>query len=94
MTFIQYVFCYYVYTGTQSHLGSDFVRCAPAEAYGEDDPPCSENTVIYLFTCMQYLVCCLCFSKGKPFRKEFYTNPFFLVSVVAMLVYQCHLIVN
>ena len=41
---------------------------------------------------MQYLVCCLCLSIGKPFRKEFYYNPFYLFSVVFMMVYQIYTI--
>lgn len=41
---------------------------------------------------MQYIVCCLCFSIAKPFRKPIWTNPLFLVSVIAMAVFQLYLI--
>ena len=40
----------------------------------ETDPPCTQNTVLYLLSCMQLLTCCLCLSIGKPFRKPFYSN--------------------
>ena len=60
----------------------------------DDDPPCSDNSVLYLFTCMQYITCCLCFSISKPFRKPIWTNPLYLGSVVFMVVYQSYLIVG
>lgn len=43
---------------------------------------------------MQYLICCLCLSIGRPFRQAFYTNPFYLVSVIVMMVYQIYVILH
>ena len=90
LTTIQFSFQYYIYLGIKSHLGDEYVRCKPAESYLDDDPPCSDNTVIFMFTCMQYLTCCLCLSIGKPFRMPFYTNPLYLLSAISMAVYQTY----
>lgn len=35
---------------------------------------CWENTVVFLTSCFQYLALGLVYSKGRPFRKPFYTN--------------------
>ncbi|EAR98777.2 E1-E2 ATPase family protein (macronuclear) [Tetrahymena thermophila SB210] len=50
-----------------------------------DDPSnrknCYESTVLFLFVNFQYISTCIAFSIGKPFKKEFYTNLFFSVSL-------------
>ena len=83
-----------MYADLQSRLGTNYVVCVPSKDNVADDPPCSDNTVLYLFSSMQYLVTCLCLSMGKPFRKAFYYNPYFLVSVVIMIVYQIYSIIR
>lgn len=81
-----------MYADVEARMGAGYVVCVPAERVVDDDPPCSDNTVMYLFTCMQYSMCCLCLSIGKPFRKPFYSNPFYLVSIVLMTAYQTYVI--
>jgi magnesium-transporting ATPase (P-type) len=84
---IQWGFQTYMFKSAKDSLGDDFVACTLNEEELEDPPPCSEQTVVYLISWMQYLYCCLCFSISKPFRKAMYTNPLFLVSVILMLAY-------
>lgn len=71
----------------------DYVKCVPADNFDDDDPPCSYNTMLFELTSMQYVVCCLCFSISKPFRKPIWTNKLFLFSVVIMLIYQVYIII-
>jgi len=60
----------------------------PALDLLDDDPPCTQNSVLYLLSCMQYLTCCLALSISKPFRKPITTNYYFFISVLMMLSYQ------
>ena len=84
-----------MWTTTQEKLGDDvYQKCVSSEELEDDDPPCSDNSVLYLFTCMQYITCCLCFSISKPFRKPIWTNPLYLGSVIFMVVYQSYLILG
>lgn len=43
----------------------------------DNQPPCYENTSMYLVSLYQYCTVALAFLVGKPFRKSFYTNYFF-----------------
>ena len=70
---------------------SDFVEFYEV-GYDEDDPPCTINTYLYLLSCQQYVIACICFSISKPFRRPVYTNPFYLVSLLALIIYQTLLI--
>jgi len=45
-----------------------------------------EDTVIFMVSNFQYISTCLAFSKGKPFRKSFYTNLLYTVSVAILIV--------
>ena len=56
------------------------------------DPPCTQNTCIYVYSCMQYVICCMCFSISKPFRKSVHTNPIFLACLMFLMVYQTYLL--
>lgn len=76
----------------EAQLGDDYKKCIAAKELDDDIPICSDNTILYLFTCMQYITCCLCFSISKPFRRPIYTNPLFLISVIIMTTYQIYLI--
>ena len=69
-------------------LGDLFVECIPAESLLDNDPPCTANTVLYLVSSMQYLICCLALSTSKPFRKSIFTNKLFAFSALLMLAYQ------
>ena len=81
-----------MYADVKYWMGSEYVTCEVSESAVDEDPPCSMNTMLFVFSVMQYLICCLCLSIGKPFRRPFYTNPFFLVSVTVMVVYQMYII--
>ena len=70
----------------------NYTKCVPAEDVEDDDPPCSYNSMLYELTCMQYIICCLCFSISKPFRKPVWTNPLYFVSVTLMAAYGIYLI--
>jgi len=76
---------------TQPKLGDNYIECVLSPDFLTDDPPCSDNSALYLISCMQYITTCLCFSISKPFRKPIYTNPVYLVSVVLMIVLQVYL---
>lgn len=65
--------------------------CKQSATVIDDDPPCSDNTALYLVSCQQYLTCCLTFSIAKPFRKPIWRNPLFFVSAFAMFGYQTYL---
>ena len=45
-----------------------------------------EDTVLFILTNFQYLVTCCAFLVAYPFRKPFYTNPLFMVSVIVIFV--------
>eukprot|EP00771_Trimastix_marina_P002919 gnl/Trimastix_PCT/4093.p1 GENE.gnl/Trimastix_PCT/4093~~gnl/Trimastix_PCT/4093.p1 ORF type:complete len:1496 (-),score=347.32 gnl/Trimastix_PCT/4093:114-4601(-) len=45
---------------------------------------CYENTTLFLFTSLQYIWIVYVLSISKPFRKPFYTNYLFLLSLVAL----------
>ena len=89
---IQFSFQIYMYLDVHNRTGRGYVKCVQAKDVEADDPPCSDNTVMYLFTTMQYTTTCLCFSISKPFRKPIYSNPLYFVSVILMLAYQSWLI--
>jgi len=76
-----------VYIKTEEKLGDSFVKCTIAKNVVDDDPPCSSNTALYVFSIQQYLICCLTYSIAKPFRKPIYKNPLFSVSVIVMVSY-------
>ena len=45
-----------------------------------------EDTALFILTNFQYLVTCCAFLVAYPFRKPFYTNPLFMVSVVSIFI--------
>jgi len=47
---------------------------------------CAENTTIYLLTIFQYTMTAWVFLEGKPFKKPFYMNFWFTISLVVILV--------
>ena len=48
---------------------------------------CWETTVIFIVSSYQYLILAAVFSKGRPFRKPFYTNRPFLLSLVGLTLF-------
>lgn len=84
---IQFVFQYWVFVQTKERSGDSYIKCKPIESVIKDDPPCSSNTALYVFSCQQYLICCLAFSIAKPFRKPIYSNPLFFISISVLLIY-------
>ena len=48
---------------------------------------CWETTVIFTVSSFQYLILATVFSKGRPFRKPFYTNRPFLASIIILTVF-------
>ena len=94
MAGIQATFTFYVQDSAEARLGPSYIKCVPAATLLDDDPPCSANTVLYLFTSIQYITTCLVFSVSKPFRKHIWTNPAFLFSVIIISAYQVFLILS
>ncbi|KAL4505178.1 hypothetical protein ABPG72_016245 [Tetrahymena utriculariae] len=47
---------------------------------------CYESTVFFFFTNFQYISTCIAFSISKPFKKEFYTNIWFTISLVLIIL--------
>lgn len=66
--------------------------CELRTSVGGEYKECTINSVVYLYSAMQYIVVCLCYSISKPFRKPIWTNPFYLVSVIIMSVYNIYLL--
>ncbi|KIY53967.1 Ca-transporting ATPase [Fistulina hepatica ATCC 64428] len=44
-----------------------------------------ENTVLFLISCFQYVVCAAVFSIGPPFRKSMWTNGWLMASMIVLL---------
>lgn len=47
---------------------------------------CFENTTLFIFGNFQYLALAIAYSHGKPFRKPFYTNFYFIGSVIFLFI--------
>lgn len=75
------------YWFVKSMVGDTYIQCK-VKAFDEEDTPCTINSLLYLVSCEQYVITCMCFSVSKPFRKAIWTNPLYLVSLLAMIVYQ------
>ena len=50
-----------------------------------DSPACHEGSVLFMIANFQYLVTCIAFSVGEPFRKAWWTNKPFFISVILIL---------
>jgi cation-transporting ATPase 13A2 len=48
---------------------------------------CWETTVIFIVSSFQYLILAAVFSKGRPYRKPFYTNIPFLIALVFLTIF-------
>lgn len=74
----------------RAHSTSDadkFVVCVQSEDLGGDDPPCTINTAIYLLSSQQYVISCVSYSVGWPWRKPISSNPLFAISLAGLIVY-------
>ncbi|EGR27385.1 hypothetical protein IMG5_196550, partial [Ichthyophthirius multifiliis] len=47
---------------------------------------CYESSILFYTNNFQYIISCLAFSIGKPFKKPFYTNKYFTGSLIAILI--------
>ncbi|KAK2711282.1 polyamine-transporting ATPase 13A2-like [Artemia franciscana] len=57
----------------------------PVDAEGPDPVvTCWETTVIFCLSIFQYISLACAFSYGKPFRKPFYTNRLFMISLLSL----------
>jgi magnesium-transporting ATPase (P-type) len=52
-----------------------------------------ENNALFLFSNIMYIMTLLAFSISKPWRKEFFTNPFFMGVLLFVLTYSLVMIV-
>ena len=52
-----------------------------------------ENNILFLFTNIMYFATFLAFSISKPWRKDFWTNPLFMLVLALCLVYSIVIIV-
>jgi cation-transporting P-type ATPase 13A2 len=48
-----------------------------------NDYPCHENYAIFCVSTFQYIFLAVAFSKGKPYRKPFFSNVFFVLVLLA-----------
>lgn len=56
-------------------------------AQGFDIPlPTYEDTVLFIISNFQYLVCCVAFSISKPYRRPLYTNRPYLISLLVLFI--------
>ena len=51
-----------------------------------------EDTVLFLVANFQIVICCIAFSKSKPFRKPIYTNPLFFASIILVLIFDTYML--
>ena len=54
---------------------------------------CAETTTIFLISSFQYLVLAAAFSRGPPYRKAFYTNIPFAISLIVLAGFTCLLVI-
>jgi cation-transporting ATPase 13A3/4/5 len=54
--------------------------------------PIIENTVFFLLSNFQYLIACLVYSAGPPFRMPLYTNPWFTCTVLLLFSFNWYLV--
>jgi cation-transporting ATPase 13A2 len=48
--------------------------------------------MLFIYTSLQNIITCLCFSISKPFRKPVWSNPLYLTSVILLLAYNVYLV--
>ncbi|XP_063225948.1 polyamine-transporting ATPase 13A3-like isoform X2 [Bacillus rossius redtenbacheri] len=71
----------------------------PAKFHDDDDGvdetviKCWENTSLFCVSCYQYLILAVVYSKGRPFRKPFYTNIFLLLSLLVLTCFNTLLLI-
>ncbi|CAH1118488.1 unnamed protein product [Phaedon cochleariae] len=54
---------------------------------------CYENYAVYATSIFQYIIMCVVFSKGKPYRKPLYTNIYFTLSLIIMTAISAYMVV-
>ena len=58
------------------------------------DFPCHEDYAIFTVSIFQYIFLALAFSKGKPYRKPFITNGFFVLLLVAATAFSLFILIE
>jgi len=64
-----------------------YKKLEPADDEETEVILCWETTVIFILSSFQYLILATVFSKGRPFRKPFYTNLPFLIAVIGLTIF-------
>ncbi|XP_065319857.1 polyamine-transporting ATPase 13A3-like isoform X2 [Gordionus sp. m RMFG-2023] len=70
------------------------VKHATDNLYENNETINWDTTVVFWISCFQYLFMAIVFSRGKPFRKPIYSNYLFLLTIIAILVFNSLFIVN
>ena len=61
---------------------------------GVNEPePTYENTVLFLVSVFQIVWVCVCFNVGPPFRKSAFSNFWFTVTIILVILLQGYLVV-
>lgn len=54
----------------------------------------SQNTVLFLISCFQYILSAVVLSKGKPFRESMSHNLPFVVTIIAAILFSVYMLVD
>jgi len=54
---------------------------------------CIDNSVTFYISFTQYLILCVIFAKGKPFKKSFFHNMYFFWFSVILFIYSLYIII-
>ena len=62
----------------------NFRKCSIFEEY--EDKNCIDNSALFYISFAQYLILCIVFAKGKPFKKSIFHNlPLFIFSIIIFI---------
>ena len=68
------------------------VHCEPEDF--EDCYKSYENTALVYISVFQYLIICMVFSISKPFRQPLYTNLYFTISLIILMVFSGYMVMS
>jgi magnesium-transporting ATPase (P-type) len=70
-------------------IGANSGKSEDGSGTGFNDLPMQtqQSTTIFVFTNLIYIISCISFQIGEPFRKGWWTNPFFVLNVLILFVY-------
>ncbi|XP_067135082.1 polyamine-transporting ATPase 13A3 isoform X1 [Centruroides vittatus] len=66
----------------------------PHVSKDEDDHKCHDNYAVFAVSVFQYITLAIVYSKGAPYRKSFFTNLFFLISLIVMTAFTLYLVLK